>query len=150
MSGVAIAAVAVSAFSAVSQYSASKKQAKAQQEASAAQSRAANVESQRARIQQVREARIRRGAITAAGENAGLGAGTSGIGGAVGSVASQMGANIGAINVQQTFADQTSAALQRAADYGVEAQKWQTIGSISGSIFKEAGGSKTIFDAFKK
>jgi len=141
----AAGALAVGAASAVAQQQASSKQAKAQQAASAAQSRAANVESQRARIQQVREARIRRGAITAAGENAGLGAGTSGIGGAVGSVASQMGANIGAINVQQTFADQTSAALQKAADYGVEAQKWQTIGGFGKSIFADAGGFTTIF-----
>lgn len=148
MSGIiAVAAVSIGAsiYSGKQQAKATKQAAAAQREATAAQGRSASVEAQRARIQQVREARIRRAQVLSAGTNAGLGMGTSGIGGAVGSIASQMGENIGSINQQQTFADQTSAALQQAADYQVKAQKWQTIGNFSQSIFNQAGGFTTIF-----
>ena len=141
----AAGALAVSAGSAVAQSSAAKKQAKAQGEASDAQGRAANVEAQQARIAQVREARIRRGQVVASGTNAGMGVGTSGIGGATGSISSQMGSNIGSINQQQTFADETSAALQKSTDAGVKMQTWQQIGNFSQSIFNQSGGFTTIF-----
>lgn len=146
-----IAAVAVGVSAAATVYSsnkqakATKQAAAAQREATAAQGRASSVEAQRARIQQVREARIRRAQVLSSGTNAGLGTGTSGIGGAVGSIASQMGENIGTINQQQTFAQETSAALQQSADYQVKAQKWQMIGNFSKSIFNQAGGFTTIF-----
>lgn len=148
MSGIiAVAAVGAVAtvYSGQQQAKATKKAAAVAREATAAQGRASSVEAQRARIQQVREARIRRAQVLSSGTNAGLGTGTSGIGGAVGSIASQMGENIGSINQQQTFADQTSAALQQAADYQVKAQKWQQIGNFSQSIFTQAGGFTTIF-----
>lgn len=149
MSGI-IAVAAVSAvatvYSGQQQAKATKQAAAAQREATAAQGRASSVEAQRARIQQVREARIRRAQVLSSGVNAGLGTGTSGIGGAVGSIASQMGENIGSINQQQTFAEQTSTALQQSADYQVKAQKWQMIGNFSKSIFNnQAGGFTTIF-----
>ena len=148
MSGI-IAVTAISAGAAIysgnQQAKATKKAAQAQQEATAAQGRSASVEAQRARIAQVREARIRRGQVISAGANAGMGAASSGIGGAVGSIASQMGENIGNIGQQQTFAEETSAALQTSADQQVKAQRWQQIGAFSQSIFKQAGGFTTIF-----
>lgn len=136
---------AATVYSANRQSKAAKQQAAAQREATAAQGRAANVEAQRARIQQVREARIRRAQVISAGTEGGLGTGTSGMGGAVGSISSQAASNIGTINQQQTFAEQTSAALQQATDYGVKAQQWQMIGSFSKSIFDQQGGFTTIF-----
>lgn len=149
-----IAAVAVGVSAAATVYSgqqqakATKKAAAAQREATAAQGRASSVEAQRARIQQVREARIRRAQVLSAGTNAGLGTGTSGIGGAVGSISTQMAENIGTIGQQENFAQETSAALQVAADKQVTAQKWQMIGGFSQSIFNTAvsvGTKKGIF-----
>lgn len=133
---------------ATEQAKATKQAAAAQREATAAQGRSASVEAQKARIQQVREARIRRAQVLSAGTSAGLGTGTSGIGGAVGSISTQMAENIGTINQQQTFAQETSAALQVAADKQVTAQKWQMIGQFSKSIFDtsvSAGVKKGIF-----
>lgn len=141
----AIGALTVSAGSMIMQSQAANRQADAQRAASAAQGRSANVEAQRARIQQVREARLRRAQVVSAAEGSGLGTGTSGVGGAVGSIASQMGSNIGTINQQQTFAEETSVALQKSADAGVEAQQWQMIGNFSQSIFTQQGGMTTIF-----
>jgi len=153
MSGILVAASVVTAgvgaaatvYSANKTAKATKQAAEAQRDASAAQGRSASVEAQRARIAQVREARIRRGAVISAGANAGFGAASSGIGGAVGSIASQMGENIGNIGQQQTFAQETGDALQWAADQQVKAARWQQIGAFSQSIFKQAGGFTTIF-----
>jgi len=151
MSGI-IAVTAISAGAAVysgqQQAKATKKAAQAQQEASAAQSRSAAVESQRARIQQVREARIRRGQVISAGTAAGLGMGTSGLGGAIGSISTQMAENIGTIGQQQTFAQETGTALQESANQQVKAQRWQQIGQFSQSIFNTSvsvGTKKGIF-----
>lgn len=142
----AIASLVVGAASAVGQANAAKKQSKAQRSASEAQSRASSVEAQKSRIAQVREARIRRGQVLASGSQGALGfAGTSGIQGALGSISTQMADNIGSINQQQTFAAETSAALQKATDFGVKAQKFQLIGQVSQSIFQSAGGFTTIF-----
>ncbi len=144
---IVVAAVSAGAtiYSANKQAQATKQAAAAQREATAAQGRSASVEAQKARIAQVREARIRRAQVISAGTNTGLGAGTSGIGGAVGSISTQMAENIGTINQQQTFAQQTSDALQLSTNKQVEAQKWQMIGQFSKSIFDSAGGFTTIF-----
>lgn len=141
----AIGSLATTAYSVSEQSKAAKKSASAQRDASAAQGRASAVEAQQARTQQIREARIRRGQVVSAAEGSGLGTGTSGIGGAVGSISSQMGQNIGTINQQQTFATETSVALQKSADAQVDQQKWQQIGNFSQSIFSQAGGMTTIF-----
>ena len=142
---IAAVAVGVSAVSAYMQYESAQDAADAQKEAAAAQGRSAAVEAQQARIKQVREARIRRAQVISSGTNSGMGMGSSGIGGAVGSISSQMGSNIGTINQQQTFAQETSAALQKAADANVTAQGWQMIGNFSQSAFNQAGGFTTIF-----
>jgi hypothetical protein len=126
-------------------YSAQKKQQKAQQAAAQAQSRANNLEAQRARIAQVREARIRRANIIQSGTNSGLGAGSSGIVGATGSVSSQTGNNLSNINVQQDFANIVSSNMQSAVNQQAKAQTWQSIGGASKSIFDNAGGFTTIF-----
>lgn len=141
----AVAALGATVYSGQQQAKATKQSAAAQREATAAQGRASSVEAQRARIQQVREARIRRAQVLSSGTNAGLGTGTSGIGGAVGSISTQMAENIGTIGQQENFAQETSAALQVAADKQVTAQKWQMIGGFSQSIFNASGGFTTIF-----
>ena len=145
ISAVTALSAAATVYSGSQQAKATKKASQAQQQANEAQARSASVEAQRARIAQVREARIRKGQVISAGTSGGLGMGTSGLGGAVGSIASQMGENIGKINQQQTFAQDTGAALQESANQQVKAQKWQQIGAFSQSIFQQAGGFTTIF-----
>lgn len=136
-----VVGAAVSVYSSNQQAKASKNAANAQREATAAQGRQSSVEAQKERIRQQREARIRRGAIISSGVNSGLGSGSSGIGGSIGSVATQMAENIGTINQTQTFAQETGTALQKAADYNVKAQKWQAIGQIGQSIFSAGTGA---------
>jgi hypothetical protein len=125
--------------------SAQKKQASAQKNAAAAQARQANLEAQRARIAQVREARIRRANVIQSGTNSGLGAGSSGLGGAVGSISSQESNNLGNIGVAQDFASIIGSNMQTAANQQAKAQTWQSIGGASKSIFDNAGGFTTIF-----
>lgn len=154
-------AIGVSAVSAYSQYEAGKEQAaaagqqaQAQKESIAAQGRIAQVETQRQRISQVREARIRRAQVIASAGATGLGPGTSAISGATSSITTQESANIGTLNQTQTFAGEASAANQRAADAGAriaeagaKAQQWQTINTIFGakkSDFTTIFGGNTI------
>jgi len=171
MSGVSVAVAVVGAV--VQQQAASKaakaqrnaadqqreaidKQTQAGRDAEAAKGRMAEVQAQRERIQQVREARIKRSAIVASAGNVGIGAGTSGVSGSTSSIGSQASANIGSINQQQTFAADASAANQQAADASaafqiagaegnVAAAKWQAVGAIGSSVFQGAGGWTTIF-----
>jgi hypothetical protein len=153
--------IGISAVSAVSQYESGRKQAaaaqqgaQAQREGIAAQGRMANVDAQRQRLQQIREARIRRGAVLAGAGSTGLGPGTSAVSGATSSITSQAASNIGTVNQTQTFANQASAASQRAADAasaGTQAQatgqQWQTINTIFGASkadFTTVFGGNTI------
>lgn len=153
MSGVIVGAAVIGAAGAV--YSANKtskamkNSANAQREATQAQSRSASVQAARDRMAQIREARIRAGAIAGAGGAEGVGMVSSGIAGSIASVGSQAGANIGAINVAQGFAETASAAMQVSTDQQVKAQRWQAIGAISSQVastaFSQAGGFTTIF-----
>ena len=122
---------------------AASQSAAAQAESAAAQKRSANVQAQRDRLKQIREARIARARIVSSATQAGIGLASTGITGATGAVTSEMGSNIGAINVAQTFAEASADANQRAATWGAEADKemalaaqWQT---ISGLGFQAAG-----------
>lgn len=141
----AYAALAVSVVSAGASYSQQKKAAKEQKKAQEAEKRASSVEAARARMEQIREARIRAARIKAQAGAEGTGMVSSGIAGALSSIGSQTGANIGAINVQQGFANEATAALQRAASAQSKAATWQQIGQVSGSIFSDLGGFTSIF-----
>ena len=100
---------------------------------------------QRARIAQVREARIRRAQVLSAAGNEGIGASSSGVVGATSSITSQEAGNIGFINQTQDFSQQITAANNTAVDAQVSAAKWQAIGNITGSIFGAKGSFTTIF-----
>ncbi len=117
-----------------------------------AESRIAEVRNARERIEQAREARVRAASIAAATTNQGIGAGTSGVAGSLGSVRSQASSNIGFINQQESFAGEASRLLQVAADHssnaataGAEGAQWQQIGALAGQAFGQAGGFTTIF-----
>lgn len=167
MSGVAIAAAVVGAASTVYSAQQTKKagkvaaegarqQAEQQRLSSEAQGRQASVEAQRERIKQAREARIARGRVIASTEGTGIDSSSSGAAGAVGSVFSQAGYNVGNINQAQTFAQEASAANQAFADIGANtaatvakyqsnAATGQAVGSIASSIFSTQGGFGSIF-----
>lgn len=153
----AVAAVGATIGGTVMQMQAAKKQRKAMQRAQDAQAEQnrlekarANVMAQRERVQQVREARIRRAGVIASAGNAGVGVtgGTSSMTGAVSSIQSQFGNNLGTLGQMQSFGQQLSMANQREADAqsdyitaGAKGQMWQ---SIFGSIGKLAGTAGQI------
>lgn len=142
MSGVIIGAAVIGAaatiYSADQASDAAKDQAAAQRDASAAQGRMASADAARERIKQAREARIRAATIQGAASGIGLGAGTSGLSGSIGSISSQMASNIGTINQTEGFAAEISAANQRGADAQADMMKWQAWGNVGQTIFSQS------------
>jgi len=112
-------------------------------------------QAQRARIAEQRQARIRTGQITTATAGSGLGmGGTSGFQGAVGSMTSQYGANVGNINVAQGFADEQSAFNQAGMDAAgrvstaqAKGAQWNQLGTLASNLPTTMGD---IFDIDKK
>lgn len=144
MSGIFVG-LTVAAVSTYSSYTQQKKAAKSQKAAQEAQARGASVEAARSRISQIREARIRAGQIEAAAGTSGVGQASSGVAGSISSIGSQAGSNIGAINVQQGFAEAASANLQDAANASLKAAGWQAIGSFANQAFVQQGGWPKVF-----
>lgn len=140
---IAAASLAIGAVSAYNQYQAGQDAADAQKKAQQAQSRSAQVAAQRERLAAMREARIKRAQILS---SAGVqGVGGSGVSGATSSIGSQLGANIGYMNVQEGFAQAASKANQQAANAMSSATNWQAIGGVAQNIFQSQGGFTTIF-----
>lgn len=154
-----IASLVVGAIGAYQSYSAqqdaadaAQQQAAAQREATAVQQRSANVQAQKDRIRQLREARVARARVLSSAVNMGIGTASTGVSGAVSSISSQYGENVGSINVAQTFAEKTSQAQQKAADFGVAAQgkmaeaaQWQTLSQIGFNAADKLGAWDKIF-----
>ena len=142
MSGVLIGAAviggAATVYSANKQASAAKSQASAQRESTAAQQKMASAEAARERLKAVREARIRSGTVAGGAGAEGVGQTTSGVAGSIASIGSQTASNIGAINIQEGFAQIASNANQKAADAGAKMAKWQGIGAIGQTIFNQS------------
>lgn len=131
VAGAAIAGVAISAYSAVEQKRANKKARVAQEQANAAQQRMASADAARARLQQVREMRMRNATMLSAGVTGGMGVTSSGIAGGIGSVTTQAAGNIGTINQKEGFAGEISFYNQQAADAqtsAANAQQWGQLG----------------------
>lgn len=76
----------------------------------------ANTQAREDRIQQIREARIRRASIIASAAGAGVGQGSSSIQGAVGGLTTQLGKNLGLFNVAQGFANTFSVLGEQSAE----------------------------------
>lgn len=140
---VAYAALAISAASAYKSHEAQKDAAAEQKEANkikTAQQKAADLAAIR---QKAREARIRRAQIIAAAEGAGV-SGSSGESGAISGVTQNFGIQT-AFQAGQAQASQAiSVHMNEAAKYETDASRWQTIGTISNSVFGATSGS--IFD----
>jgi len=131
---------------------AQQQQAAATREAAATQQRSANVQAQQERVKQLREARIARARVLSSSVSMGVGTASTGVSGAVSSISSQYGENVGRINVAQTFAEKTSQAQQQAADFGVRAQgkmaeaaQWQQLSQLGFQAAEATGGFDKIF-----
>jgi hypothetical protein len=144
---VSAAGLVMSGVSFFQQKKATGQAAEATKRQSDLQNRLNEVNAQRARLNAIREARIKRAQILTSTTGAGLGAtGTSSSVGGIGAVSTQEATNVQAINKQQGFGQAIGAAQTDYYTAAGEAKGWQDIGSISGSIFKESGG----FDSLKK
>ncbi len=118
-----------------------RQRAQAQRESNAAQQQQTDIQAQKARISQEREARIRRAQVLA---STGI-SGSSGTAGAMASISSQEASNIGSIGVMQDLSTAASNANQRAADASSNMALGQMYGQMAGTIFTNQGGFTTIF-----
>ncbi len=137
MSGIAAAVIGGGLMigSSVMQAGAAKDAARAQKESYAAQQKMSSANAARERLKAIREARMRAGAIAGDAGAAGVGQASSGVAGSIASIGSQAGSNLGAINVQEGFAEMASVANQNAADASADMAKWQAVGNIGSTIF---------------
>jgi hypothetical protein len=103
-----------------------------------------------AKRQQIREERVKRARIMQSATGTGVGEG-SGEFGAVGSLGTQLGGNLGFLAGQNDAAGRISDYNQSASGFLSSAQNkiadanmWGSIGSLSMSIFQGAGGFKSL------
>lgn len=94
---------------------------------------------QRERRDAIRTARLAAGASTQAAANQGA-SGTSAALGALGSISSQLNANLSFLDVNQRLSDQASLAAGRANAFMGRAQTGAAISSLGQSVFSAAGG----------
>lgn len=125
---------------------AEREQEKAQAEASAQRASEAAAE----RRQQIREQRIKRGQILQAAENTGT-EGGSGEAGALGSISTQLGTNLGTNQAGYQRGQRISMFNQNAANFMGDArsaasrgQMFSSLGQLGQQAFSAAGGFKTL------
>ena len=119
-----------------------------QKKARNAQRASAAAQAAQERRQQIREERIKRARVLQSAENTGT-VGSSGEFGAVSSLSTQLGSNLGFNNAQIDLGGQISDATQKASDYAFDSKVSGQIGGmfldLSGNLFNAGGG----FDMFK-
>jgi hypothetical protein len=147
MTGLGLAAQGITG---IKQQQAMDEAAKAEERRAELQARVQENQAQRARIQQLRESRIRTGAIVANASNAGIvSGGTSPVVTGQTAVASQMGANIGNINVDVAGARAVGSAASDVFSAQGEAQQWKDLGGFAGKLFDNrqfiSSGFNSIF-----
>ena len=121
--------------------------AAAEDRRAALESRLNDVNAQKARIAQMKEARIKRAQIVTSTAGAGLGGmGTSSSVGGIGAVSSSEAGNIFNINRASGFASSIGQAKTDYATAAGESAGWQSISNAGSSIFTAAGGFKTLFN----
>lgn len=98
----------------------------------------------RERIKAVREARIKRAMVEAAGANTGV-SNSSGVVGGTSSISSQLASNLSYMNTQQDYANKMSGYNQDIANTRVASNLFGTVGGIGNQVFQDAGGWTTIF-----
>lgn len=136
---------------------AAQAQAEAERERQRIEQVRADVAAKKERRQQLRELRLRRAQVLASAALSG-GLGSSTTEGALGSLGSQFGSNIGAIGEAQGFGQAISTQNQAAADQATEINRlqgkviasqgrqgmFQSIGNLASSTFDRAGGFTTL------
>lgn len=141
---VAAASLTLTAASIKQQGKAAKAQKKIQNE-----EKARNTAQQMAeRRQQVREERIKRARVMQASENTGT-AGSSGELGAVSSIGTQLGANLGFNQSMIESGNRISGYTQQAADAQGKASMFNAVGSMAGNVGSIFGSSSAAPDQFE-
>lgn len=137
-----MAITAITVASGAYSISSQRKQAKAQKRAAAeqrksirAQQASQNYQAARQRRQQAAQARMLRAQQVAGGFSSGIGTGSSAVQGAVGSIGSTFGGNIGASNIAQGLANQASIFNQNAAGFTSQANQYAMNSQLGSSIF---------------
>lgn len=142
---IAVAGLALSAYSTIRSGKAADKQASAQRKAMKSQQAAEDVKQARERRQAIREARIKRAAIVQSGANQGA-TSSSAVSGGAGSITSQLSGTLSFLDTVGAHNRTATGYNLKASSYGASAQKWAGMASLGATIFDAAGGTGTIFE----
>lgn len=145
---VAVASLAIGTASFVEGQKARKESRRAQERAASEQRASNAAQAAQERRQQIREERVRRARILQAGENTGTGGSTLEAG-ALGSLSTTLGSNLGFSAGARMRADNMSIFGQQAANANSRAQQMDSIFSLSSQLFSSAGGFGTVGNIFK-
>ena len=144
----AFAGLAATVFGTVSSQSAARKQQQASERAIEAQEAQQQIRQDIERRRVIREARQQRAAAQQAAVTQGAGTG-SGIAGGLGSIQSQLATNLSFLDTQAGLSEQVTGANIAFGKAGLQRRTGQAIAGFGSTIFNQAGGFGTIFDAVK-
>lgn len=142
--GVAVAALFISAASAVHSAQQAKKVSRARREQNKVSNATERIKLEASRRQQLREERVRRAQILQASENTGV-AGSSGAHGSISNLSTRIGGNLA---IQTSGVLGTTGINNLSSDiagYKSRQATAQAVGSFSSTVFQGAGGFGTIF-----
>lgn len=138
--------LAASGITGIKQMNAQEEAAEAERRRVELQNRIQENQAQKARIQALREMRVRTGSIVSAGANTGVVAGgTSPVVTGQTAVASQFGENIGQINTSLAGAKAVGQAASDVYQAQGEAQQWKDLGGFAGKVFDNRNVFGSIF-----
>lgn len=126
---------------------AQKKQSRANQQQFGYQRAMDNSRAARERVQAIRAARLSAGAAQQGAANQGA-LNTSASLGGLGSIVSQLDANLSFLDTNNRLSDQASVAAGKAAKYGAAAQVWGAVAGAGMDLFSAAGGTGAIKKGF--
>ena len=106
------------------------------------------LQNRRARIQSIREARVKRAAILARGEAAGA-SDSTGVQGGVASLQGSLGSSIGFQGQVASAQRGVASAQGQAVSAANRANTYSAIAELGGTIFSGAGGFETLFSPKK-
>ena len=141
---VAVAGLGISAVGQFKQQKAAKKAARAQEESLRLQQRSASIRAARERVQQVREARIKR-AQAVAGAAIGGTLDSSGLAGGVGGIQSQLGANLAFSQNIEDLGIQATAQNVKASNAQSQSNMWGAVAGFGQSMFSNSSQIGSMF-----